>query len=63
MLSQEDVERVLDVAEEFGIDIKEEDVRELWENYSKACGSDNEPLPFSSERLAEILSKEVAGVS
>lgn len=54
-LCPDDVERVLDVADEFGIDIDENEVQDLWDKYTQTKGDESLGLPFSSEELADIL--------
>lgn len=60
MLSCEEIERLLDVADEFGISVNEEDVQSVWDKCSQKAGVPKLELPVDGFKLATLL-KEAVG--
>ena len=59
MLNSDEIERILDVAEEFGISASEESVQEAWDRYSKSKGVEKAELPINNKDIADILKGEL----
>ena len=59
MLNSDEVERILDVAEEFGITIDENAVQDMWHRYSESKGVEKSELPISNSDIADILKEEL----
>lgn len=59
MLNSDEIERILDVAEEFGISVDEESVQEVWNRYSESKGVEKVELPINNMDIADILKGEL----
>lgn len=59
MLNSDEIERILDVAEEFGISVDEESVQEAWNRYSESKGVEKAELPINNIDIADILKGEL----
>lgn len=59
MLNNDEIERILDVAEEFGISTDEESVQEAWRRYSESKGMEKAELPIDNTDIADILKGEL----
>lgn len=57
MLGIDDIERVLEVAEEYGFSVDVDRVDEIWDEYTKRTGETE--LPFDSDKIASIFREEV----
>ena len=57
MLSIEDIERVLEVAEEYGFSVDVDSIDMIWEEYSNKTGEAD--LPFDSDKIASIFREGV----
>lgn len=57
MLSIEDIERVLEVAEEYGFSVDVDSIDMIWEEYSNKTGETD--LPFDSDKIASIFREGV----
>lgn len=58
MLSNDDIERILDVAYEFNIKVNEDEVSDMWEDYTRRNGRDV-TLPLNRGELAKMLQEAV----
>lgn len=56
MLRENDVERLLEAADELGLDYDEKDVQDLWSRYEKQKGEEVLELPVDFESLCAIVS-------
>lgn len=60
LMWEDDVYRLIEVAEEFNLDIKDFDTLEkMWDEYSLEHGEEWSALPIDNADIAEILSKRV----
>lgn len=57
MLGIDDIERVLEVAEEYGFSVDVDRVDEIWDEYAKRTGETE--LPFDSDKIESIFREEV----
>ena len=55
MLRENDVERLLEAADELGFDYDEKDVQDLWSRYEKQKGEGVLELPVDSASLCTIV--------
>lgn len=62
MLSNDDIERILDVADEFGMNLEESDVNKVWEECLRSRGVSDMPLPIDRKELADMLQEAVTCV-
>lgn len=62
MLNSDDIERILDVADEFGMNLEETDVEKIWSKCLRTKGVSDMPLPIDRKELADMLQEAVACV-
>lgn len=55
MLKNDDIERILEIGEEFGLNITPEDADTIWKKYTENLEDPTVGLPFEFDELADII--------
>lgn len=55
MLSFDDIERIVDLAEEYDLPINIDNAEEIWGRCCEAYGESEMPLPFNTDALLDLL--------
>lgn len=55
MLRDDDVERIVEIGDEFGVTLTEEDAHTIWTTYTRKVGNLNADVPFSFDELSNIV--------
>ncbi len=55
MLRDDDVERIVEIGDEFGVTLTEDDARTIWIAYAERMGDLNIEVPFSFDELTNIV--------
>ena len=59
MLSADDIERILDVAQEFDVVLEVEEIERQWEEYVKNHPDSDPSVPFDNGELVDRLKEMV----
>ena len=55
MLSFDDTERIVDLADEYGLPIDGDNASDVWDRCCASRGESEMPLPFNTEELLKML--------
>ena len=55
MLRDDDVERIVEIGDEFGVTLTEEDAHTIWTTYTQKAGNSDMEVPFSFDELSNIV--------
>ncbi len=55
MLRDDDVERIVEIGDEFGVALTEKDAHTIWTAYTNKMGNSNIDVPFGFDELTNIV--------